>query len=356
MKIAINTKALKTDYRIHGTGIYIQHLVDWLRARKDGNEYIFDDNGKISTQADIAHIPYFSAYLRSLPIIKPANKLIVTVHDLMPVVYREFFPPGTKGLLNWYLQRYLLKNKVDHIIADSKATKNDIVEYAGVSENKITVIYLAADEKFKPLNTDGRKLHKQMSKKYNLPEKFVLYVGDVLWSKNVPALIEAVQKINVSLVFVGRRFTDKNIDKNHPWNKDLVKAQQEIEKDERLMTLGYIPDEDLVKLYNTATLLCQPSHCEGFGLTVLEAMSCGCPIVVSDRGSLPEIVEQAGIYVNPADIRSIADGIGEIYFNAEQYKKYSRLGLKQAKKFSWKKTIDKTINIYNAQKNQTRIY
>jgi glycosyltransferase involved in cell wall biosynthesis len=347
MKIAINIKALKTDYRIHGTGIYIQNLISGLKAQKDKNEYIFAKSDREAKNADLVHIPYFSAYLRSLPIRKPANKLVVTVHDLMPIVYCEFFPPGIKGILNWRLQKYLLAERVDHIIADSKATKRDIVEYAGIPEDKISVAYLGADKMFKPLKFNKEKLKEEMRKKYNLPEKFVLYVGDILWSKNIPALIEAAREINVSLVFVGKRFTDKTIDKSHPWNKDIVKAQKAIEEDKRLMALGYVSNEDLIKLYNAAALLCQPSHCEGFGLTVLEAMSCGCPVVVSNRGSLPEIVGKAGIYVDPADTRSIADGIGEIYFNANLYKKYRKLGLEQAKKFSWEKTVSKTVGVYN---------
>lgn len=361
MRIAIDISPVKSRYRQQGTGNYVKHLVDGLKQEKNDNEYIFYEGRspessrwisglvhgrKLPKNADLVHIPYFSPYERTLSLFKTKAKLVATIHDLNPVIFYEHFPPGNRGYLTWLLQRYLLKRNVSDIIVDSEAVKNDIGNHADFSEEHISVVYLAADKKFRPLETDQRELHHERRDKYNLPEKFVLYVGDILWNKNIPSLIEAAQKINVTLVIVGKQAASKEVDKNHPWNRDLAKVQKIAQKDERIKTLGYVPDEDLIKLYNLASVYCQPSHYEGFGLPVLEAMACGCPVVVSDRGGLPEIVQDAGIYVDPADTRSIADGIGEIYFNPQNYKKYRELGLEQAKKFSWKKTISETIKVY----------
>lgn len=346
MKIAINTAPLVTRYRQHGTGNYVKHLIDCLGRRKDNNEYIFYEGRKLPKKADLIHVPYFSPYERVLPLLKTSAKLVMTIHDLNPVIFYEYFPPGNKGYLTWILQHYLLRRNVSHVIVDSEAVKNDIDDHTDLSAENISVIYLAADKKFRPLETDQRELHHERRDKYNLPEKFVLYVGDMLWNKNIPSLIEAVQKINVTLAIVGKQATSENVDKDNPWNRDLVKIQEIAQKDKRIKTLGYVPDEDLIKLYNLAAVYCQPSHYEGFGLPVLEAMACGCPVVISERGGLPEIVGEAGVYVDPVDSRSIADGIGEIYFDSRNFKKYRELGLQQAQKFSWQKTVAETVAVY----------
>lgn len=351
MRVTIDTSALETGYRIQGVGNYIKHLKDGLEKIGDENEYIFYSGQKLPKNTDLAHIPYFSPYQRKFPITKPATKVIVTIHDLIPVVFHEYFPAGWKGSFNWYMQKYFLKRNVDHVITNSESTKKDVMEHLGFMDNNVFTTYLGADEKFKPLNTNQRKLHRELRDKYRIPEKFVLYVGDILWSKNVPGLIEAVRKINVTLVMVGKQMTEKNIDVSHPWNKDLVFARKAAQEDERIMPLGYIPDEDLIKLYNMASVYTAPSHYEGFGFTVLEAMRCGCPVVVSEEGALPEVTGDAGMYVEAGDPRSIADGIGEIYFNPEKYKEYSKKALEQATKFSWTKTVAETIKVYEKFKN-----
>ncbi|NCN58314.1 hypothetical protein COW99_02655 [Candidatus Roizmanbacteria bacterium CG22_combo_CG10-13_8_21_14_all_38_20] len=345
-KIAISTSALKTGYRFQGTGNYISHLVDGLKELNDGNKYYPYTQDEKCPAVDIVHIPYFSPFMVTLPYIKPAKKLIVTVHDLTPVVYDNFFSAGVRGKYNWYLQKFLLKHNIDHVLADSSSSKDEVLSHLNLENDKVSVVYLAADRRYTKLQ-DKPKVLANMQKKYNLPEKFVLYVGDVLWSKNLPSLIEAVKEINVTLVLVGKQFVDEAIDLAHPWNIDLAKVRQVIKGDRRYITLGFVPDEDLVELYNVATLYCQPSHSEGFGIPVLEAMSCGCPVVVSDAGSLPEVAGEAGVYVDPADVRSIADGIGELYFNQKKNEIHRVKALEQAQKFSWEKTVNQTVAIYN---------
>lgn len=346
MKIAISTNALKTDYRLQGTGNYISNLVNGLKERVDGNNYFSCLSGE-KIDADIYHLPYFSPYELVLPASKPATRLVVTVHDLIPVIFDNFFPVGPKGKLKWYLQKFWRSRFVDHVICDSYSTQTDVIEYLDVPMEKTSVVYLAADEQYRRLDDDRRSLRRQMQEKYNLPEKFALYVGDVVWSKNLPSLVEAAKQINVTLVLAGKQLMNQDVDLKHPWNSDLIKVREMIRDDKRFITLGYVPDEDLVKLYNLAMVYCQPSHYEGFGIPVLEAMACGCPVVTSREGSLPEIAGDAGIYVSAGDVRSIADGIGETFFNAVRYQELSKLGMMQAQKFSWSKTIDETIEVYN---------
>lgn len=337
MKIAINTEALETGYRIQGTGVYINQLLTNLKRYFPKNEYLsFSRTKNILQNVDLAHYPYFNPFFLTLPLKKPFPT-IVTIHDLIPLVFPESFPVGIKGRLKWQIQKLSLKG-VKAIIADSQATKRDIERLTLFPSDRIYVVPLAAGDEFKKLEV--------IRKKYNLPEKFVLYVGDVLWSKNIPNLIRAIKRINLTLVMVGKQAVSTGFDSNHPWNRDLVILNQEARGDKRIIRLGFVSIGDLVEIYNLATVFVQPSFYEGFGLPVLEAMQCGTPVVTTKGGSLPEVAGEAAFYVDPNDITSLANGIGEVFFNKELQEELSKNGLKQAEKFSWKKTVEKTMEVY----------
>lgn len=345
MKIAINTDALKIGYRIQGTGVYINQLLINLKRYFDENEYItFSRTQKLFKNVDLAHYPFFNPFFLTLPLRK-SFPTIVTIHDLIPLVFPEHFPVGIKGELKWRIQKWSLKN-VKAIIADSLATKKDIEGFTDTPSDKIYVIYLAAGEGFKQIESSKLKLE-SLRKKYSLPDKFVLYVGDVIWSKNVPNLIKAIKKINLTLVMVGKQATSTDFDKTHPWNKDLVILNNEARDDKRIIRLGFVPNEDLVAIYNLTTVFVQPSFYEGFGIPILEAMKCGAPVITTKGGSLPEVAGEAAFYVNINDVNSIADGVGEVFFNKDLQEELSQRGLKQAKKFSWEKTAKETINVYS---------
>ena len=189
---------------------------------------------------------------------------------------------------------------------------------------------------------------KEIRKKYGLPEKFILYVGDATWNKNLPRLIEVASKISVPLVMVGKALIDRNIDTKNPWNKDLVKVQEEASQNKNVLRLGFVSSEDLVALYNLATLFIMPSIYEGFGLPVLEAMGCGCPVVTSRGGSLAEVVGEAGRYIDPYDVDSIAKGISEVFNDPSLQKELSQKGIIQSRKFTWRKTADETMGVYES--------
>lgn len=348
MRIAIETSGLKSGYRIQGTGVYINQLLTHLKRYFKENEYIpFLRGEKIPEEIDLVHYPYLSPFFLTLPLRKP-YPTIVTVHDMIPLVFPQHFPAGIKGQLKWQIQKWSLKG-VSGIIADSEASKQDIVRFAAVSPENIHVVYLAASKQFKQIENrevDAFREKSKITKKYGIPDKFVLYVGDVLWSKNIPNLIKAIKEINLTLVMVGKQTKLTGFDKNNPWNRDLLILNKEAKDDKRIIRLGFVPDEKLVALYNSATLLVQPSFYEGFGLPILEAMACGCPVVTTKGGSLSEVAEDAAFYVNPHNISSIANGIGEVFFNKRLQNELSKQGLVQAKKFSWRKTAEKTVKVY----------
>lgn len=352
MNIAIDVSPLKSSrflqHRVRGTGFYIENLKRSLLQYYPKNKYIFFTRGKNLLKPsiypiDLVHYPYFEPFFLTLPIFN-SYRTIVTVHDLTPIVFPKYFPKGIKGAIKWQIQKMSLR-KTDAIITDSKSSKEDIVRYANIPREKIHVVYLAASSAFKKMKKT--LILESIKEKYNLPEKFVLYVGDVTWNKNLPRLIEAIKKINLTLVMVGKALMEKDFDRTNPWNQDLVKVQKLIHNDKRIIRLGFVPTEDLIMLYNLASVFVMPSVYEGFGLPILEAMSCGCPVVTSKEGSISEIAGDAAFYVDPYDINDIANGIGEVYLNQKLQRELSYKGLIQAEKFSWKKTAEETMRVYN---------
>jgi len=347
MNIALDITPVKSkdsiSHRVRGIGFYIENLKKSLLQYYPNNKYIFFTRGeKLPENIDLVHYPYFEPFFLTLQIFKE-HKTVVTVHDLTPLVFPKYFPIGIKGGIKWQIQKRALR-KTDAIVTDSICSKNDIVRHTGISDSKIQVVYLAASDAFKKIEKSS--ILGSIREKYRLPDKFVLYVGDATWNKNLPRLIEAVKEINVTLVMVGAALVQREFDHPNPWNQDLLKVQKQVENDKRIIRLGFIPTQDLVALYNLATVFIMPSLYEGFGLPILEAMSCGCPVVTTKMGSIPEVAVDAAHYVDAYDINKIANGIGEVYFNQKLQKELSQKGLKQAKKFSWKKTAENTMKVY----------
>ena len=190
MKIAIDISPFQTGHRVRGVGFYLENLRNTLLKYFPDNNYVFFQRGeKLPKDVQIVHFPYFEPFFLALPIYRKF-KTVVTVHDLTPIVFPEAFPRGIKGEIKWQMQRFALK-RADAILTDSKFSKKDIQKYVGVRENKIHVVYLAAGEQFKQLKTGNWV--SEVKKRYDLPDRFLLYVGDVTWNKNLPRLIDAVK-------------------------------------------------------------------------------------------------------------------------------------------------------------------
>ncbi len=343
MKIAIDVSPLSSAHKVRGVGFYIEYLKRSLLKYFPENEYkFFTKDEELGKTVDLVHYPYFDPLFLTLPITRK-YKTAVTIHDLTPILFPNHFPPGIKGKLVWKIQKYNLRT-VDSLLTDSYTSQKDIASILKIKKKNINVAYLAAAEEFKKL--EAGRWRNIILKKYNLPDKFILYVGDVTWNKNIPSLIEAVKEINLTLVIVGKALSENKIGTKNPWDKDLLTAQKMMKGDKRFIRLGFVPTQDLVALYNIATVFVFPSIYEGFGLPILEAMQSGCPVVLSREGTMKEIGGDAAFYVNPFNINSIANGIGEVFFTEKLQKKLSEKGLTQAKKFNWEKTAQKTIEAY----------
>lgn len=344
MRIAIDISPLTSgnflQHRVRGTGSYLRNLKDSLVRYFPENDYIFFKKGeKIPERVEVTHYPYFEPYFITLP-IKKSGKTVVTVHDLTPLVFRDKFPAGIKGVTKWVIQKMLL-SRTDAIITDSFSSKKDIINFTKIPDNKIHVVYLAAGEEFRPRN-------KKIIKKFEIPEFFLLYVGDVTWNKNLPNLIRAVSKSGHHLVIAGKAFKDTEYDRSNPWNQDLLISQSLTNNNNKIIPIGFVETEDLVDLYNMAQAFIMPSFYEGFGLPALEAMQSGCPVITSNRGSLEEICQGAAYFVDPNNVDSIKKGIDEVMKSPKLREKLSKKGLKQAKKFTWKKTANETLEVYKS--------
>ena len=349
MKIAIDESPLvqrhNLAHRVRGTGFYIQNLKISLERYYPKNSYFyFTQRKKIPRDTELVHYPYFEPFFLSLPLSfsKPS---VVTVHDLTPLVFPKYFPSGIRGLLKWNIQKFNLK-KMSAIITDSESSKKDIMTYANISSNMIHVIYLAASEGFRRI-PDNESVEKTR-KKYNLPKEFALYVGDATWNKNLPRLIKAIKQSNTPFVMVGKAVQDTHFDRVNPWNEDLVEINKLVEGDKRIVRLGFVPQEDLIALYNLAKIFVMPSLYEGFGLPLLEAMACGCPVITTREGSIPEVVGDCAFFVDAYSIQSIEGGIRNVLGNERLRNSLSKKGLERKKSFSWEKTARKTQGVYES--------
>ncbi len=346
MKIAIDLSPLKKgnflQHRIRGTGFYLENLKSSLEKYFPENDYVYFSRGETIPKADVVHFPFLEPFFLTLPLRMPRNS-IVTVHDLIPFVFPEHFPSGLKGKIKWNLQLISLR-KAKAIITDSEASKKDIAKFTGISEGKIHVVYLAAASHFKVLEKGDWE--KEIKSKYSLPERFALYVGDVTWNKNVPNIVRACKEAGVKLVIVGKAFTEKEFNRKNEWNRDRAEVEDLV--DSHVVGLGFVPNEDLVKIYNLANLLIMPSRYEGFGLPLLEAMQSGCPVVTSDRGSIREVVGESALFVDPDNITSIAKGVKKVIKDTDLSATMTSKGLEKANDFKWMKTARLTLEVYES--------
>jgi len=343
MKVAIDLTPLYSAHQFRGIGFYTKRLVEAMEevAPKKGVEleFVKSTDRLLFIDADVIHFPYFSPFFLTLP-RKRLVKSVVTIHDLIPIKYLEHYPPGIKGKLRWEVQKRRLK-KIEAVITDSQYWREEIPELTGFPEEKIFVIPLAAGKEFKKI---PERQTSNIKHKYNLPDNFVLYVGDVNWNKNVKGLIRAISNIkhqasSLKLVLVGKAFKDRSLKEA----QEILQLIKEFNLINQTKILGYVPTEDLVAIYNLATVFCLPSFSEGFGLPALEAMACGCPVVAGKTSSLPEVCGEAAILVDPYDISEVAKGIKKAM---EDKEKLVERGIKQAAKFSWRKTASLTLEVY----------
>jgi len=274
---------------------------------------------------DIFHPTYYGIEFLDYIGKKP---FVLTVHDMI----HELFPKDLSKDLDPKKKKKLIE-KASKIIAVSKNTKKDIIKFYGIDENKIKVIYHG-----------GSSIKRNKIKKYiELPKKYLLFVGHRWIYKNFTFFIDSVAPLmkedgNLNIICAGS-FTFDDKEKRLFTHFNIT---------DRVVHY-HIPSNDfLAYLYQNALVFVYPSLYEGFGLPILESFHCGCPAIVSNTSSLPEVAGHAAIYINPKDKKSIKNAVEKVIYNESLRQDLISRGYKQEKKFSWQKTAEQTKIIYES--------
>lgn len=349
-KIGFYFPIQSTSQIYRGMDAYANFLLPEITSKADKYDYqivqLKNQNNVDQSDCDLIHFPIFSIYYPDIP---PLLKIpyVVTVHDVTRLEFSPHYPPGIRGKLSLVSQKYSL-NRAKLIITDSYSSVKQIRRYLNYPNSKIRMVHLAQPAIYKPVK--NKSLLQNIKSKYGLPEKFVLFNGDVDWNKNLITLLLACHKLNTHLVLYGktiRKLLDQpeSFDLSHPELKHLSRLLQLLKSD-LVHLVGFVEEQDLVAIFNLASVYCQPSFAEGFGLPVLQAMACGTPVACSNTHSLPEIAEDAALYFNPADLDSIISSLQSLLDSQDLQKELIQKGFQQSAKFSWSKTADNTLKVY----------
>ena len=361
MKIALMLRNLGEK---GGINVYTMNVVLNLLNIDHNNDYLilYKDENQMGTFSDFKNVKEF--------LIKAPNKLIwdqVNVPRFLANKHVDlvFNPKHTVSILGKWKKTmvihgaeqfevksaFAILNRIytrltmpmyarnsDIVITTTNTGIVDLSRHLKLQKNRFRYVYEGAHDRFKRLDKD---LCFKIRDKYNLPEKFILFVGGLTPLKNFDRIIKAFEKLNNvhshSLVFVGfKRFKFKN---------DLSIVSDLI-KENKVIFPGFVSDDDLPSFYNLAELLIFPSLYEGFGLPALEAMSCGCPVVTSTKGCTREVTGDAAILVDPYDIDDIYKGMCRVIEDSDLRDNMIKKGLGRSRDFSWKKTAQGILNIF----------
>jgi glycosyltransferase involved in cell wall biosynthesis len=281
-----------------------------------------------------------------LPLLRP-RRSVVTVHDLGYLAYPEAHKAGDRRYLDWSTRWSARRARI--IIADSAATRADLIRAYGVDGRKIRVIYLGRDEMLAPVK-DERALA-EVRARYGIAGRYVLYVGTLQPRKNLARVIEAFARVAAEPAFSGVQLV---LAGKKGWLYDDLFAQVErMGLPGRAIFPGYIEDADLPALLSGATAFVFPSLYEGFGIPVLEAGACGVPVITSNTSSLPEVAgdpaagpgQAAALLVDPHDVDAIAEAMTRLVTDEALRAELSRRGLANVQRFSWEKCARETLAV-----------
>lgn len=372
MRIGIDLRCLEEE-KISGVGEYALEIVQSLLEIDKENQYIIFSNSYKQTSRNFIFLKKYSHV--QLKRFRYPNKLInfllwyfnwpkidrligkadilfapninfitvskycdlfTTFHDLSYEHFPEFFTVKSRLWHYYFVNPRRIAKKSSRIAAVSESTRSDLEKLYKINAKKINVIYHGISKDYRIISRNEPKLL-EIQKKYGLPYKFILYLGNIEPRKNIKSIIEVYEKFRKNgpesekykLVLAG---------KISPLCCDIIKK-----KKENILFIGYIDREDKPFVYNLASLFIYPSFFEGFGLPILEAMACGTPVIASNNSSIPEVTGDAAILIDPNRPQEIFEAMRNILSNENLYDKLRERGLKQSQKFSWKKCAEKTL-------------
>lgn len=364
MRIGIDASTISTQ---GGPRTYVLNLINSLLKKDKENEYVVFYNsekhlGRFPHAREIV-VPFSNPLTRlfrehvlmpifykkekldlihntksAISLFKPC-KTVVTIHDIIPLTNPETETFMAKSY--WKIQIPVAAKRADKIITISEYARKEISGYFKLEEKSIAVVPNCYEDRFRPIS-DAEELE-QIRSKYSLPSNYILYVGTIQPRKNLNLLIKSFfslkksGKISQKLVIAGRK----------GWlSSSLFDLIKELGIEGEVIFTGFVPDEELPYIYNMADIFVYLSLFEGFGIPPLEAMACGIPVVCSNTTSLPEVVGDAGMLVNPMDQNAVEEAILKVLENPELRIDMREKGLIQAKKFSWERTAGETLKVY----------
>jgi glycosyltransferase involved in cell wall biosynthesis len=362
MKIGIDAREFVSG-RITGIGRFLWHFLQHATASKYQHEYVLFCNQKTHIPHDLPRLkkviitenitqiwdqvllplniarekidvfltPYFKA-----PVFLP-SKMVLIINDLIPL----FFPVEHRLLRRSYF-RFMsaaTARRATRIMTISEHSRGDIVKFLGLPADKIMVIHLGVEEK--SISADIRE--EEIRRKYSLPQKFILYVGNLSPHKNVESLIRSYASLPVGLrenykLVLAALKSDK-------YFQYIDKVIREMELTQDVFFTGFIERKDLPSVYSISSLFAFPSLYEGFGLPPLEAMACGCPVVSSNTSSMPEVLGDAALFFNPNHVEEISQAIKHMLEDENLRNKFRQKGLKRAKLFTIEKMTSRMLDV-----------
>jgi glycosyltransferase involved in cell wall biosynthesis len=357
MKIGIDARALKVE---GGSKVYAINLLKSLQNKKnillfgidkfngfncintkvknDSILRLFYENITLPRLIKKNHLVIFHGLKGVVPYFGKFKK-VMTVHDIIPFIYPRQFRP--KDFFYWKFIFPVYAKRADFIIVNSENTKKDLIKFLNIPKKKVKTILLAQDSAYKIIKK--KSILEKVRKKYRLDNKFIFYSGSINPRKNLKRVIKSFQKtqdkIKLDLVITGIT----------TWKSG--EEMKMIKENPKIKLLGLIPKEDLVCLYNLAEVFIYPSLYEGFGLPILEAQACGCPVITSNISSMPEVAGQGAILINPYRIDEITEAIYKVTGSKKIREDLIQKGFKNIKRFSWEKAARETLAIYHDLQN-----
>ncbi len=377
MRIGIDARTINV---MGGSRTYLVNLLQQLRKIDKVNEYylfgvsnfldyncipsnirpnslfrLFYDYFILPKQLKRLKIDLFHGVKGALPNVPTNIKKVVTIHDAIPFIFPQQFKLIT--LIFWKLSLRLSMSKANKIISVSSATKKDIIRIFHPQKNKVKVI-LEGFEKENFKTRDKKECYKKVTTFLNGEKailikkienkKIILNVNSLNLRKNIPLLLKAFDvhannNKDSILIIIG---------KETPYTKNILQIYKQCKNKSRIYFLNFVPDEMVSYFYNIATVFVYPSFYEGFGLPILEAQACGCPVITSNTSSMPEVAGKSAILINPNSIRSVMGAINKIINNKKAQKDLISSGLDNIKRFSWANCAKETIEVYNEVCNE----
>jgi len=365
MKIGIDAREFQAG-RMTGIARYLWHFLRYTTTSDSPHEYVlfcnqwthvpFDYpklkkviiNEKITLiwdqlllplrmareKIDVFLTPYFK-----VPLFLSSNVVLI-INDLIPLFFPEEF--GLFKRVYFRLMCQMAVRRAARIVTISENSRDDIVKLFNVPADKIGIVHLAAEQRFRPTDIGIEEIRK----KYTLPQKFILYVGNLSPHKNIHVLLKAYAALPLNLreqykLVLGTPKSDKYL-------THIKKIIEGMELTRDVVFTGFIEDEDLPTVYHMSSLFAFPSLYEGFGLPPLEAMACGCPVVSSNTSSLTEVLGDAALFFNPHDVGEISSAIGQMLEDKDLQIKFRQKGLQRAKLFSIEKMGNKMLDVFES--------